>query len=119
MNRFLGALLAVALGLAPQAGAQPQRWNVEETGQPYRDVRVSTTEGTWMSLDVSPDGKTIAFDMLGDIYVIPAAGGEARALHAGRAMQQLGEGQGEQRADLGARPVVANGRVADGHFGHL
>ena len=67
MNRFVGALLAVALGLAPQAGAQPQRWNVEETGQPYRDVTVSTTEGTWMSLDVSPDGRTIAFDMLGDI----------------------------------------------------
>lgn len=88
MNRFLGALLAVALGLAPQAGAQPQRWNVEETGQPYRDVRVSTTEGTWMSLDVSPDGRTIAFDMLGDIYVIPAAGGEARALHTGPAMQR-------------------------------
>jgi Tol biopolymer transport system component len=88
MNRFLGALLAVALGLAPQAGAQPQRWNVEETGQPYRDVRVSTTEGTWMSLDVSPDGRTIAFDMLGDIYVIPAAGGDARALHAGPAMQR-------------------------------
>src|SRR5690606_22636768 len=63
-------------------------WSVEDTGQPYRDVTVTTSEGTWMSLDVSPDGKTIAFDMLGDIFAIPTTGGAARALHAGPAMQR-------------------------------
>ncbi len=88
MNRFLGALVIFALGIPPQAVAQPQHWNVEDTGQPYRDVTVATAEGTWMSLDVSPDGRTIAFDLLGDIYVIPAAGGQARALHTGPAMQR-------------------------------
>ncbi|MBW7946720.1 MAG: hypothetical protein H3C60_09860, partial [Sphingomonadaceae bacterium] len=67
MKRFLGTLVVLALGLAPQARAQMQPWSVEDTGQPYRDVTVTTSEGTWMSLDVSPDGKTIAFDMLGDI----------------------------------------------------
>jgi imidazolonepropionase-like amidohydrolase/Tol biopolymer transport system component len=36
-----------------------------------------------MSLDVSPDGKEIAFDLLGDIYAIPIGGGEARALTTG------------------------------------
>ena len=33
-----------------------------------------------MAVDVSSDGKEIAFDLLGDIYAVPIAGGEARAL---------------------------------------
>jgi len=34
-------------------------------------IKFNTTEGTWLSLDISPDGKTIMFDMLGDLYTIP------------------------------------------------
>ena len=45
-----------------------------------RQIEIDTTEGTWMSLDVSPDGKQIAFDLLGDIYSIPASGGAATRL---------------------------------------
>ncbi len=36
-----------------------------------------------MSLDVSPDGKTIAFDMLGDVYTLPIDGGQAKSVHSG------------------------------------
>ncbi|HWC44931.1 MAG TPA: amidohydrolase, partial [Casimicrobiaceae bacterium] len=42
-------------------------------------------EGTWISLDVSPDGQTIVFDLLGDLYTIPIAGGTATALTSGMA----------------------------------
>src|SRR5689334_8152930 len=42
-----------------------------------RKIRVSTTEGSWTSVDISPDGKTILFDLLGDIYSIPSSGGKA------------------------------------------
>jgi Tol biopolymer transport system component len=41
-----------------------------------RRVPIKTTEGTWMSLDISPDGKTIAFDFLGDIFTMPFSGGK-------------------------------------------
>ncbi|HEY8398014.1 MAG TPA: hypothetical protein VIK80_08750, partial [Flavihumibacter sp.] len=33
-----------------------------------RNIKLTTTEGTWMSVDLSPDGKTIVFDLLGDLY---------------------------------------------------
>jgi len=44
---------------------------------------LDTDEGTWMSLDVSPDGQTIVFDLLGDIYRIPVEGGEATNVTSG------------------------------------
>ncbi len=45
--------------------------------KPQRRINLNTTEGTWMSVDMSPDAKTIAFDLMGDIYTIPATGGKA------------------------------------------
>ena len=32
-----------------------------------RMISFSTDEGTYMNIDVSPDGKTLAFDLLGDL----------------------------------------------------
>src|SRR6476660_10497999 len=51
--------------------------------KPTRKVEFSTDEGTWLSLDVSPDGRTIVFDLLGDLYTIPIAGGTTTALTSG------------------------------------
>ncbi|MBT8219450.1 MAG: PD40 domain-containing protein, partial [Bacteroidia bacterium] len=45
--------------------------------EPERLIQLKTDEGTWMSLDISPDGKTIAFDLMGDIYTMPVSGGKA------------------------------------------
>ena len=50
-----------------------------------RKIPIKTNEGSWISLDVSPDGKTIAFDMLGDIYLLPLQGGKAERLTKGMA----------------------------------
>ena len=49
--------------------------------KPARKVTFTTDEATWVSLDVAPDGKGIVFDLLGDLYLLPIAGGEAKRLH--------------------------------------
>lgn len=50
-----------------------------------RTVKFTTDEGTWMSLDVSPDGQTIVFDLVGDIYTLPITGGKATRITDGPA----------------------------------
>jgi len=85
------ALLALALlqtvgWLGSTMHAQQPRtaWSVETATGPTRELSFETTQGTWMSLDVSPDGRSLAFDLLGHIYEMPIAGGEARRLTEGR-----------------------------------
>lgn len=63
-------------------------WDITNTGQPYTEAAFTLSEGTWMSLSISPDGQTLMFDLLGDIYALPAGGGEARLIHGGPAMQR-------------------------------
>jgi len=53
----------------------------------FKDLKLSTTEGTWMNLDVSPDGKSIVFDLLGDIYKVDINGGKATVLREGLAFE--------------------------------
>ena len=67
------------------AARRSQKWDVSARHGPGHDVPIDVTQGTWMNLDVSPDGREIAFDLLGDIYVVPIAGGEARPLATGNA----------------------------------
>lgn len=73
----------VAAPAVAAASEETPKWDVQTPPGPSRDIPIDVTRGTWMSLDVSPDGQTIVFDMLGDIYVMPVAGGEARAIASG------------------------------------
>lgn len=61
------------------------KWDVAKPGETfnYKTQNFTTSEGTWMNLDVSPDGNTIVFDMLGDIYSMPVSGGKAKVLRSG------------------------------------
>lgn len=70
----------------PAAAAKPDV--AADINSPQRDARkvtFKTREGTWMSVDVSPDGKTVLFDLLGDLYTLPIEGGAAQALTRGPA----------------------------------
>ena len=85
---ILGLLLATTLTFA-QKDKDNKKWDVNNPGKDfnYKTHQFTTTEGTWMNLDVSPDGQTIVFDMLGDIYTIPISGGKAKALRTGIAFE--------------------------------
>ncbi|MBI3279444.1 MAG: PD40 domain-containing protein [Acidobacteria bacterium] len=68
-----------------QAKDEKKKWDVSNPPGPRSEISIDTETGTWLSLDVSPDGKEIAFDLLGDIYAIPITGGTARPLTRGMA----------------------------------
>jgi Tol biopolymer transport system component/imidazolonepropionase-like amidohydrolase len=55
--------------------------------EPTRSVSMTADRGSWMSLDVSPDGSMIVFDLLGDLYTMPVSGGQATPLMAGPAFE--------------------------------
>jgi Tol biopolymer transport system component len=89
------ALAAVILFAPTAARAQDEapdttaaRQKQEKVSLPLaaeRTVRVTTDEGTWLSLDVSPDGRTLVFELLGDLYTLPLSGGRATRITDGMA----------------------------------
>ena len=82
---------------------------------PTRTISFNTTEGTWMSLDVSPDGKSIIFDLVGDLYSIPFRGGEAKRITSGIAFdsQPVFSPNGEMISFISDRGGSENLWVAD------
>jgi len=72
---------------ATKKDAKSEKWEVAKPPgfESAKSVAIDVTEGTWMNVDVSPDGSTVVFDLLGDLYTMPVAGGEARAVTTGLA----------------------------------
>ena len=91
--RVIVSLLVILLAVSG-ARAQERGWSEEQAADqcdslcivPTRTISFETTEGTQMNVDVSPDGGTILFDLLGDIYTVPRTGGTATRLTSGMAM---------------------------------
>ena len=69
-----------AAGDEKESAAKKPKWDVNNPPGEKITVPLDTRTGTWMSVDVSPDGKQIVFDLLGDLYLLPIEGGEAKAL---------------------------------------
>jgi Tol biopolymer transport system component/imidazolonepropionase-like amidohydrolase len=70
---------------ASKSAEDDAEWEVNEPRGPFDTVAFETSEGTWMSVDVSPDGSTVVFDLLGDLYTVPLGGGVATRLTQGLA----------------------------------
>ena len=79
------SLAALAVPLAAQDAPDSSAWDVTAPHGPTQTVAFETQEGTWMSVDVSPDGRTLVFDLLGDLYTVGLAGGVAERITSGPA----------------------------------
>jgi Tol biopolymer transport system component len=87
--RFAPVILALAAAVTVFGQAQSDEekdktreppWDTTKARGTTREVEFTTSEGTWMSVDLSPDGKWIVFDLLAHVYRVPAAGGDAQCL---------------------------------------
>jgi imidazolonepropionase-like amidohydrolase/Tol biopolymer transport system component len=81
---WLALMVAGAVAQAAENDDKP-KWDVNAPAGERRDVRIDTRSGTWLSVEVSPDGQRVLFDLLGDIYELPISGGTARPLTSGLA----------------------------------
>ena len=87
---FSKLLLLFFVGVVSASAQEPaQRSGASEHGdlplEPGRTIPIDLTEGSWISVDVSPDGTLLVFDYLGDLFTLPIEGGEATQLTSGMA----------------------------------
>ena len=86
----LSALVLLPVALTAQSieeNDSSAREARQEDGLPLittRTLDFTTSEGTWISLDLSPDQGTIVFELLGDLYTISASGGTATRITSGQ-----------------------------------
>lgn len=81
------SLLLLLLQVSDPPAEKPPAWDVNAPGGPSRETPIDVRSGTWMSVDVSPDGRELVFDLLGDLYLLPIEGGEALPVASGVAWQ--------------------------------
>ena len=95
LRTLFAAAAALSLAVTPVSALQDQEEVPDTTAEREKREKVSlpleaartldldTDEGTWLSVDVSPDGRTVIFDLLGDLYTVPIGGGDATRITSG------------------------------------
>ena len=83
MRQIILLFLFAPVLLVAQNKQDKKKWDVTNPPGPHKEVTLELDEGTWMNLDVSPDGQWITFDLLGDIYRMPISGGKTTLLRGG------------------------------------
>ena len=116
----LGLFVALPLLAQEQPSSPPANASDSLVLKPERTIDFTTDEVTWMSVDVSPDGQRIAFDLLGDLYTLPIGGGEATRIIGGMSFesQPTWSPDGTTIAFLSDRTGVENLWIADADGGN-
>jgi Tol biopolymer transport system component len=107
------ALAAAALCAPLQAAAKASDGTLPL--RPGREIHFQTNEGTWLSPDLSPDGKHIIFELLGDLYALDSRGGTASPIATGMSFdsQAVYAPGGERIAFLSDRSGAENIWIAN------
>lgn len=116
-HRVASPVAGLALGLAAAAHGEAAPGL---TLEPTRTLDLTLSEGTWMQPDVSPDGRVVVFNILGDIYALDAAGGAARPVLTGMAFETdpVFSPDGKSIAFVSDRSGYTNLWVADADGSH-
>ena len=131
MSRYRQTILWSILSMAfiPGAWAQTPEENDKAASEAKkskslplitsRTLEFTTDRGTWISLDLSADGQTVVFELLGDLYTLPIAGGEATRITSGQAydMQPRYSPDGSQIVFVSDRNGSENLWITDGDGG--
>ena len=83
----IATIIVTAGGLVAQEGEGSDTALGGLPLEPTRTLSYTVERGSWMSVDVSPDGRTLVFDLLGDIYTMPIQGGTATPVLTGLAFE--------------------------------
>jgi imidazolonepropionase-like amidohydrolase/Tol biopolymer transport system component len=83
LRAFAPLCLCASVPLCLPAQEPSDKWDINQPLGPVDTIRFETSEGTWMNVDVSPDGRTIVFDLLGDMYTMPITGGQSTRIAGG------------------------------------
>ncbi|MEH6661437.1 MAG: amidohydrolase family protein [Parasphingorhabdus sp.] len=82
------ATLFISGAALAQDKPEEEKWDVNApTGATIKQVPINVDEGSWIDVDVSPDGRSLTFALLGDIYTMPMAGGTPTRIAEGLAWE--------------------------------
>lgn len=72
-----------AMNSGCESTGEVEGWSVQEPPGEWTSIDIDTEEVTWSTVTVSPDGETVVFDLLGDLYRVDIDGGDAESLTSG------------------------------------
>ncbi|MAP04503.1 MAG: hypothetical protein CME48_05930, partial [Halieaceae bacterium] len=83
MNRLTQVLVAATMTVIPVAAQADSEQDSLPLEGATEVLSFTTDEGSWLSIDVAPEGDSLVFDLLGDLYSLPIDGGKATRITAG------------------------------------
>ncbi len=85
LTAIAAAVVPLLFGGSEVRADNDDAWDVSEPHGPSTTATFTVSEATWAGVDLHPDGDRFVFSLLGDLYVLPVAGGAATRITSGGA----------------------------------